>query len=308
MKSKLLFLSFLMLLTVTTNYAQSSAEQAGIAVQGIARDVNNTAIASTSISFTFELYYLNTASAEVSIYTITENLQTDAFGVFSYIIEANAVNNEKFANYQAYLRIKMGNDIISNEKLKHVPYAISANNGVPTGSIMPFIGTAAPYGWALCNGAALPSTATELRAMVGTNAPNLQGMFLRGTGTSPVNSQAGPGLKATQVDAIKSHNPSITDPSHGHGITDPGHGHAITDPSHAHATQQSDNTDDGTYFAGGTAASRDAATRTAYTGISINSASTGISLAAATTGISAAYSGAGETRPVNYGVHYIIKL
>ena len=59
MKSKLLLLSFLMLLMVTTNYGQTSASQAGIAVQGIARDGNNTAIANQSVSFTFELYYFN---------------------------------------------------------------------------------------------------------------------------------------------------------------------------------------------------------------------------------------------------------
>jgi hypothetical protein len=289
MNSKLLFLSFLMLLTVTTNYAQSSAEQAGIAVQGIARDGNNTALVSQSISFTFELYYLNTASAEIRIYIITENLQTDAFGVFSYIIDPSAVNNVKFANYQAYLRIKMVNDIISNEKLKHVPYAISANNGVPTGSIMPFIGTAIPYGWALCNGAALPGTATELIAMVGANAPNLQGMFLRGAGTSPVNSQPGPTLKATQNDSYESH-------LHNDGTL-------ATDTEAAHQHTQSISPVGGVGY---TASYNSSLEALKY---NFTNDPTGLAGAHAhdVTG-NTGYSGGTETRPVNYGVNYIIKL
>jgi microcystin-dependent protein len=291
MNSKLLFLSFLMLLTVTTNYAQSSAEQAGIAVQGIARDGNNTALVSQSISLTFELYYLNSASAENRIYIITENLQTDPFGVFSYIIDPTAVNNEKFANYQAWLRIKKGNDIISNEKLNHVPYAISANNGVPTGSIMPFIGTVAPYGWALCNGGLLPITATELIAMVGANAPNLQGMFLRGAGTSPVNSQPGPTLKTTQNDSYESH-------LHGVGSLAIGSSDLGTNvpsspnPWYTSAWTNGDNPLSTVY--NGIGADNPRENTTGVHGHSISG--------------STANTGANETRPVNYGVNYIIKL
>jgi len=50
MKSKILLLSFLTLFTIAINYAQSSASQAGIAVQGIARDANNTALTNKNIS------------------------------------------------------------------------------------------------------------------------------------------------------------------------------------------------------------------------------------------------------------------
>ena len=99
--------------------------------------------------------------------------------------------------------------------LKHVPYAIAANNGVPSGSIMPFIGTQAPAGWVLCDGAPLPTdgSADYLIALLGSNnAPNLQGMFLRGTGTSPVNNQAGPALMATQEDQNKEHDHDSGDP------------------------------------------------------------------------------------------------
>lgn len=287
MKTKLLLLSLLMLFTFTTNYAQTSASQAGIAVQGIARDANNTALTSKQISLTFELYYFNSSNLEQSIFSETQSVDTDDFGVFSHIIDPTAVNNSKFANNEAYLRIKMGaTEIISNEKLKHVPYAISANNGVPTGSIMPFIGTAAPYGWALCNGSALPTTATKLIAMVGANTPNLQGMFLRGTGTSFVNSQAGPALKGTQSDTIKTHTSTGTTAAGDHDHTE------------TRLVRRNIDEEDDDYNANGNILYGAIAAQT------LNTGGTG----AHTHNLSVTYTGASETRPVSFGVNYIIKL
>jgi microcystin-dependent protein len=198
MKSKLLLLSFLMLLSVATNFAQSSASQAGIAVQGIARDNNNTARISTPINLTFRFYY----GANILIYEIAKKVTTDGFGVFSVVLEPGATNNILMANNQAFLRISEGETIISDEVLRQVPYAIAAANGVPTGSIMPFIGTTAPEGWALCNGAPLPTTATVLIAMVGANAPNLGGRFLKGAGTNVETNVQPITLKNTQIQSV----------------------------------------------------------------------------------------------------------
>lgn len=286
MKSKLLLLSILFVFTFSTNYAQSSASQAGIAVQGIARDGNNTALASKSISFTFELYYLN-ASNEVPIYSQTLNLDTDAFGVFSHTIDPTAVNNAKFANNQAYLRITKGTEIISNEKLNHVPYAISANNGVPTGSIMPFIGTVAPYGWALCDGSLLPTTATELRALIGgANAPNLQGMFLRGAGTNDFTSVTTE-LQVVQDDKFESHN-------HGASTNNAGeHTHSYKDNQLTISTNSNTGIiawNDGEEFNRGYNNQITGNSGTHKHVVTIDS------------------KGFAETRPVNYGVNYIIKL
>lgn len=73
-------------------------------MQGIARDNNNTVRADASISLTFFIYH-KVASTEVQISTETANLQTDAFGVFSHVIDPTFQNNANFANFQAYLRI-----------------------------------------------------------------------------------------------------------------------------------------------------------------------------------------------------------
>ena len=180
-------------------------------------------------------------------------------------------------------------DIISNEKLRHVPYAISANNGVPIGSILPFIGTTAPPGWAICNGNPLPSYATELIAMVGANAPNLQGMFLRGTGTSPVNSQAGPALLATQGDDNKIHshyNSNLT------GNTNYAGSH-----SHSYSGSSDDNGDPGSYIV----TSNDEHNGSGTVNNSGNH-NHSVSVSGHTSSVGS------ESRPVNYGVNYIIKL
>lgn len=291
MKSKLLLLSFLMLLSVATNYAQSSASQAGIAVQGIARDNNNTARISTPINLTFRVYY----GANVLIYEIAKTVTTDAFGVFSVVLEPGATNNILMTNNQAFLRISEGGTIISDEILKQVPYAIAAANGVPTGSIMPYIGTTVPDGWVLCDGRSLStiSGSAALIALVGTTAPNLQGMFLRGTGTSPMNNQPGPALKAMQGEELKSH-------QHSSGTlvnsTNGQHNHGSTTNTNRLVSNEGNSTTESTDYSPGEI--------NLHTSISIPQDGNHTHTISGST----APIGGNETRPVSYGVNYIIKL
>lgn len=287
MKTKLL-LMLCFFCAVISNYAQSSASQSGIAVQGIARDANNTAIANQTISLTFTLYYVDSSSnAQTVIYKVTKNLTTDAFGVFSDVIDPTAVNNNLFANNAAYLKIEKGSEVISDEKLRHVPYAIAANNGVPTGSIMPFVGTVAPEGWALCNGALLPTTAAALIKLVGNNAPDLRGMFLRGAGQNANTANAAEiapnTLNNVQTSTNKSHTHTGTTSTNG----DHTHTESVTyvyDPNNA----------DGGFNGGGNQIGR----RSAQTSSNGQHNHTFTTNADGTT----------ESRPINYGVNYIIKL
>ena len=55
MKSKFLLSILCAVFAIAANYAQSSASQTGIEIQGIARDVNNTALVSQNISLMFTL-------------------------------------------------------------------------------------------------------------------------------------------------------------------------------------------------------------------------------------------------------------
>ncbi len=307
MKSKLLLLSFLMLFTFTTNYAQTSASQAGIAVQGIARDANNTALINQSVNFTFTIYYKS--GGDQVIHTESTSIVTDEFGVFSHVIAVPADTNSDFANRILYLKIEDNSGVISDEVFKHVPYAVAANNGVPTGSIMPFVGTEAPDGWVICDGRVLTNidgSANLIALLGGNNAPDLQGMFLRGTGTNNNATYAnnvGPALNTIQQDGNKSH-------SHG-----PGNLSTDTKGAHDHTTEFWNDDYNGsgggdTQHSGEQRGLEDDTNPTSPTiairtqlptnttgnhSHSVNSGSTGLD-------------GIAETRPVSYGINYIIKL
>jgi hypothetical protein len=289
MKTRQLLLSILFLFTTIITFAQAQFTNSGIAVQGIARDANNTAIQNQTISLKFTFLY-ETGTTDVEFKVVDKSIVTDNFGVFSSIIDPGFINNEIFSNKKVFIRINNGTVQLSREPLNVVPYAISANNGVPTGAIMPFIGTAVPTGWALCNGAALPGTATELIAMVGSNAPNLQGTFLRGTGVSVTNDRSGPALRSFQDESFLSHNHtgSISinnngNHSHALNFTDGGGGKGQL-PGYADAVGFKTEDSNGTNSVG-------------FSGQHIHTGSVSINS-----------NGGIETRPVNYGVNYIIKL
>ena len=300
MKTKHFFLTVLMLVNLTFCYAQTSAEASGIAIQGIARDDQNTARINQSITLTFELYYIDSSNAEVAIGSpVDANLTTDNFGVFSYVLEPGVANNSIIANQQTYLRISEGATTISNEKLKHVPYAIAANNGVPTGSIMPYVGSAAPEGWVLCDGQTDLNSVVggeALIALLGTNTvPDLRGFFLRGAGSNQVNgftANSGPTLNSTQQDDNLAHNHSST------GLTIPnsgGHNHTIS-LKNVNVAAGIDGQNPTAFTVG-----------TATAGVS--TVSTNIGSSAHNHPINGVVSTEGtESRPINYGVNYIIKL
>lgn len=155
---------------------------------------------------------------------------------------------------------------------------------------MPFIGTEVPPGWVLCNGQSLTAItgSTNLITLLGSNnAPNLQGMFLRGTGTSPVNSQSGCALKGTQNDTFESHD-------HPDNIS------VASGGSHTHSYKDRDineNSGSGDYADGDGTGGRDSNRTTGSGGSQSHTVNGGV-LAR----------GNAETRPVNYGVNYIIKL
>ena len=262
----------------------------GIAIQGIARDANNTAKTNASISLTFETYYLDTSNNPTSVFSQSITLQTDAFGVFSHVLDVPKADESQFSNKDLYLKITEGTVVISNEIFKRVPLAYSASNGVPTGSIMPFIGTTAPAGWILCDGSTIPvnSNTATLRTLLGSgNAPDLQGMFLRGTGQSPVNSQQGPALKGVQGEAFKSHNHNHTLVIRNAGI----HKHRYND------RDIDEQKTSGDYADGDGTGSKDPLRFSQNSGLHSHDMEGSIS-----------ESGGNETRPVSYGINYIIKL
>jgi microcystin-dependent protein len=195
----------------------------GIAVQGIARDNASSAITDIILNFTFSI----TQDDNTVLYAEAQSIRTDNYGVFSHIVKnGNPLNGAVFSTIDfsiQNLKMKVSvnyntTDIeVYDQTFQYTPYAhfaVKAANGVPTGSIIAFIGgDFAPPGWAKCEGQDLSPTSENaaLIALVGTKAPDLRGLFLRGTGANGENSNAvGGEIGVYQEDATKRHIHSTT--------------------------------------------------------------------------------------------------
>jgi hypothetical protein len=191
--------------------AQANVQATGISIQGIARDENNSAIANVdALGLAFKIYYLNGSNSEVEILNQSANVKTDNFGVFSYVMNIDNSIFTAISNTPAYLKVTQGSVVFSNEKLQAVPYAIHAQNGVPSGTIMAYIGATAPAGWLLCDGNSFPDNIyyAQLKNLLGgTNTPNLSARYLRGTGVQE--GRGGIALKGTQYDELRQHAHSL---------------------------------------------------------------------------------------------------
>jgi microcystin-dependent protein len=215
MKKTYLILCFLAAFFSVKNVnAQANVQATGISIQGIARDENNSAVANVdALGLAFKIYYLDGSNNEVTILNQTGNVKTDNFGVFSYVMNIDNSIFTAISNTPAYLKVTQGSVVFSNEKLQAVPYAIHAQNGVPSGTIMAYVGTTPPVGWLLCDGSSFPDNVyyAQLKALLGgTNTPNLAARYLRGVGVQE--GRGGIALKGTQYDELRQH-------AHGVNIT-----------------------------------------------------------------------------------------
>lgn len=295
-------LTILLLFQFGGEDAMSQAVTSGISVQGIARDADKSALGDELMTFTFEIL---DAAGGTSYYKEDVSIKTDPYGVFSHIIGTGNVlagsgNFIEIPFSQKLMKLVInvsyrGNQInLSNAPFQYSPYAKSAENGVPTGTIVAYAGTAAnvPAGWTLCDGKDLNGVpgSLNLRTLLGTNlAPNLQGMFLRGTGTNSINNQAGPALRQTQGDLFASHShPGTTN-------TDGAHEH---NGQETHRADNDDNDTPGDYLGPG----QGYPYYQTFAGVVSNVGSSHKH------NFTTNAVGGSETRPVNYGVNYIIKL
>lgn len=280
----LCFLFFNLIINAQTNN--------GIAVQGIARDDISAAIVNQTLSFTFVI----ASNSGTDLFTETQTIYTDNFGVFSHIIGTGSSSGASFDTLdfsdqglivKVYIEHNGNNILTYNRPFNYTPYAHYSRNGAPVGAIMPYVGANAPEGWLICNGAAIPSHHTKLITLLGSNnTPNLQGLFLRGTGTTSVNNQSGPALNTTQQDSFKSHDHYVSLTTSNNG----GHTHQYKD--HHQKYESNGWTNGGADYALASSTWRTTNSSGEHThNVSGNTNNAGSS----------------ETRPVNYGVNYIIK-
>lgn len=298
MKLKLLFLA---LIFTTTIFSQ------GIAVQGIARNNTDSAIINKNLTFTFTLVRGNS-----NVYSETESITTDGYGVFSHILGNGLTSGDSFSSIDfseenLILKISVTYDDSTHaffEKfLSSTPYAyhaknadraVKADNGVPTGAIMPYAGSFTPDGWLKCDGSPIPSQYTDLREMFKAHdykTPNLRGRVLKGTGTSGNPNYVGPPLRDFQADQNKSH-------KHNSGTLN---GTTTGDSKHTHSLNG-----DAVSFEGGGSSSNgadgksDKISKTDEDGAHIHDVDIN--------GGSTDSQGGNEARVASYGVNYIIKI
>ena len=316
MKNILASLLILMPLIVSS---QAIATSSGISVQGLLKDSSGSPLANISnASLRFTVYYLDSNSSEISITSVDDTVNTDDFGIFSYVVNIGSTAMDNLAFYQGYMKIENGTDEIFNQKLHAVPYATYAKNGYPAGTILPYVGSDLPSGWLWCNGQTIPDDIFHyaLREIVGNTTPDLSGVFLRGTGThgSLINyyewgyviqgrqtTYSGPALGAFQDDTMSRHSHWGAEGTleldeagrHIHPFRADGHPTGNSD-NDGHAAVGTSGADEGLvdFSVGQWWKPIDFAGEHTHT-ITGNTASTGNS---------------DEVRPVNYGVNYIIKI
>jgi microcystin-dependent protein len=288
----------------------------GISVQGIARDNTSSAITDTALNFTFSI----TQDDNTVLYAEEQTIRTDNYGVFSHIVKnGNPLDAAVFSAIDFSIQnLKMkvsvnynSNDIeVYDQTFQYTPYAHfavnaknakNAANGVPTGSIIAFIGgdvNSAPPGWVKCEGQDLSPTSENaaLIALVGTKAPDLRGLFLRGTGINSEISSEGPALKTYQEDTLEAHKHGVTITVNAIG----NHNHAIT---RLPQDLQANGSGDMLALVGSDAQDESWAP---VSGGSFATSDEGSHIHTATGNI--ANTGREETRPANFGVVYIIKL
>jgi len=304
---KTLILYCFVLLNFSIVFAQ------GIAVQGIARNNESSAIVDTQLTFKFSIV----KSDNTVLYIEQENIRTDQFGVFSHIITTGnpdggySFSNVDFSIENLKLKVTInynGTSIeVYDQPFYYTPLAIyakkagiatNADDGVPTGSIMPYIGTTAPTGWVLCDGQDISSItgSDALISLLGeNNVPDLQGMFLRGAGANEqggvYDAHIGPDLKEFQNDGFESH-------LHNDGTL-----YAANVGNHQHTTNIGR-----VVSPKGSGSGNDRLTN-ATSGVTINGyTSSGSGAHGHDITGNTGSTGITETRPVNYGVNYIIKL
>lgn len=210
MKTNSIFL--IVFLACRLLYAQTT----GIAVQGIARDANKSAIAGKKLLFTFTVSGTASSGPAISPYKETQEITTDAFGVFSHIIgTGNASTSVEFSDMpfgraHLVLKVEVGSVVVLEGPFQYSPYAKNADNGVPVGGIIMWTGSVVPDGWALCDGQTVEGFAT----------PDLRGRFIVGAGqnASPAGGDSNPTYALKDIGGKNGVSLTVAEmPDHNHG-------------------------------------------------------------------------------------------
>lgn len=194
--------------------------QSGMVFQGIARDNNSAAITNKVMTFTFSI----SQGTGPELFKETQQIRTDNFGVFSHVIGtgSSALNTFESVNFDLpdlKVKIIVNNDgvetIIYNQAFHYTAYAKHAQNGVPIGTVVAFMGNLdkIPDGWILADGRDITEAKyANLKTILGgiNNVPNLRGEFLKGAGaTVDANNITAVNVRERQIQNVGQHNHNV---------------------------------------------------------------------------------------------------
>ena len=174
-----------------------------IPYQAVVRNNSGNIIANKSIGLRFSIRDL--ASTGTIVYQETQTATTNALGLFSVnvgqgtlVFGYQALTVVNWQSGSKFLEIEIDTTggttykVLGTQQLLSVPYALSASNGVPSGTIIAFGGDSIPTGWLACDFSAVSRTTyPALFKAIGINwgigdgistfnLPDLRGLFLRG--------------------------------------------------------------------------------------------------------------------------------
>lgn len=329
MKKSLLISFFFLFYISYISIAQYSTKTFGF--QGYAVGSDGKALASAAITVKFTFY---PSSGSGLTYSEEQNLTSDVYGVFTANIGSTTATNKTGGPFEVlnftsvFYKLKVevkktsggSYTTISDQDLNSVPYARSADNGVPVGTVMAFSGpkTKIPAGWVYCDGTQLDGTNSQwkqLYEVIGTtwggsgtnfNLPDLRGVFLRGVNETKTGAYIDPdaaGRQAATTGGNTGNNVGSMQAAETKAHTHVAAGNTNTDGAHSHTgheTARADNDDNdmpNNYIVQGNP-------NYYQSFMDITSAGSAHSHYFSVTTSSV---GGSETRPANAAVYYIIK-
>ena len=146
------------------------------------------------------------------------NALLSAFGANSRFLGIKVDDGAEIAPRQQILSTPFAIQALSASNADNATNSLYALHGVPPGTIVAYWSNSIPNGWLLCNGTAIPAGVAydKLRALIGTNVPDLRGTFLRGAGQNAnagfqYGGDAGRTVGSGQGDDFKSHAHTLDD-------------------------------------------------------------------------------------------------
>jgi len=142
-------------------------------------------------------------AADLLCETVADGVTVTA-GRFRIVLDDTCTDSVR-SEPDAWVEVEVEGRAFPREKLGAVPYAVTADNGVPVGTIVAFAGVAAPAGWLLCDGRSYardtyPRLAAAVADAWGGDATRFHVPDLRGR--APIGAGAGPGLSPRPLGQI----------------------------------------------------------------------------------------------------------